>query len=106
MRTWIVVAALAALLLGTAGCVQMPTEKQGVSDMRPQISFVAAESLSDAVVYVDNVAVGLVGDFRDGTAALRILPGTHVVRVVAGDRVLLDERYYIGDGVSRSFVVQ
>jgi len=106
MRNRIVLAALAALLLGTAGCVQMPTENQGVVDMRPQISFVAAEALFDAVIYLDNVAVGRVGDFQDGTAALRILPGTHVVRVVAGDRVLLDERFYIGDGVSRSFLVQ
>lgn len=106
MRTWITMAALAVLTLGMAGCVQMPTEKQGVSDLRPQISFVAAESLFDAVVYVDNVEVGRVGDFRDGTAALRILPGTHTVRVVAGDRVLLDERFYIGDGVNRAFRVQ
>jgi len=106
MRNRIVLAALAALLLGAAGCVQMPTENQGVVDMRPQISFVAAEALSNATVYLDNVAVGRVGDFIDGTAALRILPGTHVVRVVSGDRVLLDERFYIGDGVSRSFVVQ
>lgn len=106
MRTWIAFAALAALMLGTTGCVQMPTEKQGVSDLRPQISFVAAESLFDAVVYVDEVAVGRVGDFREGAAALRILPGTHTVRVVADGRVLLDERFYIGDGVNRSFRVQ
>ena len=106
MRAWIILAALAALMLGTAGCVQMPTEKQGVSDLRPQVSFVAAESLFDAVVYVDDVAVGRVGDFRDGVAALRILPGTHTVRVVADGRVLLDERFYIGDGVSRAFRVQ
>jgi hypothetical protein len=84
----------------------MPTEKQSVSDLRPQISFVAADALFDAVVYVDNVAVGRVGDFREGTAALRILPGTHTVRVVADGRVLLDERFYVGDGVSRSFLVQ
>jgi hypothetical protein len=106
MRTWIAFAGLAALMLGAVGCVQMPTEKQSVSDLRPQISFVAADALFDAVVYVDNVAVGRVGDFREGTAALRILPGTHTVRVVADGRVLLDERFYVGDGVSRSFLVQ
>lgn len=93
-------------MLGLSGCVQMPTEKQGVSDLRPQISFVATDAVLDAVVYLDNVEVGRVGDFRDGTAALRILPGTHTVRVVADGRVLLDERFYVGDGVNRSFRVQ
>lgn len=106
MKQIILVAALGLLLHSLTGCVQMPTEKQGVADMRPQISFVADQQHSDAVVYIDNTRMGRVGDFIDGRSALRILPGTHEVRVVSASSVLLDERFYIGDGVSRSFVIR
>lgn len=99
-------ALLGLLLLLLNGCVQMPTEKQGVSDLRPQISFVADTRHHDATVYIDNVQMGSVGEFIEGTSALRILPGTHLLRVAAGGTVLLDEKFYIGDGVSRSFVIR
>lgn len=106
MKQVILAAALGLLLLSLAGCVQMPTEKQGVADLRPQISFVAGQHHGDAIVYVDNTQMGRVGDFIDGRSALRILPGTHELRVVSGGSVLLDEKFYIGDGVSRSFVIR
>lgn len=105
MNARITVAALAITLFVLGGCVQMPTEKQGVSDLRPQISFVA-EGHHDAQVFIDGAAVGRVGDYLEGKAALRVLPGTHVVRVVSGTRVVLEERFYVGDGVSRSFIVR
>lgn len=98
--------ALGLLLLLAGGCVQMPTERQGVVDLRPQISFVAAPVLHDSRVFIDNVDVGRVGDFIDGVAALRVLPGTHVVKVTSRNAVLLEERFYVADGVSRSFVVR
>lgn len=106
MKKVLLLAALGLLFQSLAGCVQMPTEKAGVSDLRPQISFVADERHRDARVYVDNAEMGRVGDFLDGAAALRIVPGTHVVRVQGGSGVLLEERFYIGDGVSRSFVIR
>jgi hypothetical protein len=106
MKQVILAAAVGLLLHSLAGCVQMPTEKQGVADIRPQISFVADRQFGDAVVYIDNTQVGRVGDFIDGRAALRILPGTHELRVVSGGSVLLNEKFYIGDGVSRSFVIR
>lgn len=106
MKQVIFVAVFSLLLHSLTGCVQMPTEKQGVADMRPQISFVADQQHGDAVVYIDNTPMGRVGDFVDGRAALRILPGTHELRVVSGGSVLLNERFYIGDGVSRSFVIR
>lgn len=94
------------VLFSMTACVQMPTEKQGVSDLRPQISFVAEPAHYDAMVFVDNIQMGRVGDYIDGKAALRILPGSHVLRVVAGGTVLLDEKFYVGDGVSRSFMLR
>ncbi len=88
------------------GCTQMPTEKQSVSDMRPQISFKADASRHTARVFVDGLDMGAMGAYLDGSAALRIMPGTHQLRVVLGTQVLLDEKFYVGDGVSRSFTVQ
>lgn len=106
MKNLIVLAVAAVVLAGAAGCVQMPTERQGVADVRPQISFVTETQHREALVYLDDVAVGKVGDYLDGRAALRVVPGTHDLRVVHGARVLLQERFYVGDGVSKSFVIR
>lgn len=94
-------------LLVFAGCTQMPTEKQGISDMRPQISFQAPdERVRNARVTIDGLEMGLVGNYVEGTSALRILPGTHLITVDLGGQVILHEKFYVGDGVNRSFVAK
>jgi hypothetical protein len=78
----------------------MPTEKQGVSDIRPQISFKAADTQNhSARVIVDGLDMGSLGTFLEGVAALRIISGTHQVRVMNGTQILLDEKFYAGEGV-------
>ena len=100
-------AVLVLPLVLNAGCVQMPTEKQQVADVRPSIAFrVLNAQAADARVYVDEIDVGAAGDFAEGQAALRVLPGTHLLRVARGSQVLLQEKVYLGDGVNRVFVVQ
>ena len=75
--------------------------------MRPQISFkVENESVQSARVLVDGLDMGSVGDFLEGVAAVRVLPGMHKLAVTAGSAVLLEEKFYLGDGVSRSFIVK
>jgi hypothetical protein len=94
-------------VLGIYGCTQMPTEKQGVSDIRPQISFKATDTQQHAArVIVDGLDMGSLGAYLEGIAALRIISGTHQVRVVLGNQVLLDEKFYAGDGVNRTFLIQ
>jgi len=106
LATLAIAAGLAFTVLLTA-CTQMPTEKQGVSDMRPQISFKPGnEQVKAAGVLVDGLAMGAVGDYVEGIAALRIGPGTHVLTVVLGSQVLLEQKFYIGDGVNRTFIIQ
>jgi hypothetical protein len=98
----------AALLAGLGGCVNMPTEKQSVVDQRPQISFRIAgdaKRLAGARVLVDELDMGELHQYLDGQSTLRILPGTHVVKVQSGPTVFLLERAYVGDGVVRPFVV-
>ncbi|HTJ97514.1 MAG TPA: hypothetical protein VL381_08590 [Rhodocyclaceae bacterium] len=95
---------LLSLLISLSACTQMPTERVGVADLRPQISFkLANESNQNARVILDGLEVGKVGDYVDGTSALRVLTGNHVIKVVNGNDLLLEERFYIGDGVARSF---
>ena len=101
----VVVTALAAL--GTTACVQMPTEKQNVVNLQAQISFtVANERLYPAQVLVDGLPMGSIGDYQTGTAALRIKPGSHVIQVLIGSQKLLDEKVYVGDGVTKTFDIR
>jgi hypothetical protein len=99
-----------ALTLATVllfGCTQMPTEKQSVSDMRPKISFKASgNQRHSARVVIDGLDMGEVGSYLDGAAALRIIAGTHQLRIVQGTEVLLDEKFFADDGVNRTFILQ
>ena len=93
----------------SAGCVQYPTERQSVVDLRPQISFrfdMADARMTSARVLVNGLDAGRLLDFADGRGALRVLAGSQVVRVVSGTEILLDERVYLGDGVARPFIVK
>jgi hypothetical protein len=96
-------------LIHLTACVQMPTEQQGVVDLRPQISFrfsSADPRMKNAKVFVDGLESGRLDDYADGQGSLRIVSGTHTIRVVNGSEVILEERTYVGDGVSRPFIVK
>lgn len=98
-----------ALALVLTACVQMPTEKQGVSDLRPQISFsmdTANERAMSSIVFVDGIEVGAASQFLHGVNSLKILSGTHQIKVVGYGETLLEERVYIGDGVNKSFTLK
>ena len=98
--------ALVALGLATlAACVSYPTEKSAVVDQRPQISFRVSDAGADARVLVDGLDMGRAGDFVEGKAALRVLPGTHQLTVQAGRKVFVSEKFYVADGVSRTFTM-
>ncbi|OGA96674.1 MAG: hypothetical protein A3E79_04970 [Burkholderiales bacterium RIFCSPHIGHO2_12_FULL_61_11] len=100
---------LAMALTALVGCVQYPTERQSVVDLRPQISFrfdPADTRMAQARVLVNGLDSGRMADFLDGTGSLRVLSGTHIVQVISGSEVLLNERAYVGDGVARPFTVK
>lgn len=103
----LVAAGVLSGVLLSGGCTQMPTEKQSISDMRPQISFKAESERAQASrVLVDGLDMGMVSDFIEGKAAVRVLPGTHIVSVTSGGSLLFEEKVYLGDGVSRFFIVK
>ena len=109
MKNVIATLSMAASLVGMvaiSACTQMPTEKQSISDLRPQISFKAGdERTRSARVVIDGLDMGPVEKYLEGAASLRILSGTHVLNIVLGNQVIFQEKFYAGDGVNRSFIV-
>lgn len=100
---------LVMALTAHVGCVQYPTERQSVVDLRPQISFrfdPADKRMAQARVLINGLDSGRMADFLDGSGSLRVLSGTHIVQVISGSEVLLNERAYVGDGVARAFTVK
>ena len=109
MKKTIMALSMAAGLAGMltlSACTQMPTEKQSISDLRPQISFKAAdEQARSARVVLDGLDMGAVGSYLEGAASLRILSGTHLLSIASGNKVIFQEKFYAGDGVNRTFIV-
>lgn len=97
--------ALAAVLFSS--CIQMPTEKQQSVDLRPQLSFAVnpGSPQGNFEVYVDGLAMGPVSNFLVGQQALRVLPGTHVIRIMSGQTVIKEERIYVGDAMTKVITV-
>ncbi len=96
-------------LVTLTGCVQMPTHSQTVVEQKANISFKFAEGdsrLANARVLVDRLDSGKVADFIDGKHSLQILSGTRRIQVINGADTILDERVYLGDGVSRPFTIK
>ena len=101
-------AALAALAIASlsVSCVQMPTERASIVDTRPQISFRVIGDAASMRVFIDGLDMGPVASYLEGAPeeaghALRILPGSHIVRVERRGSVIHEEKLYLGDGVSK-----
>ena len=99
-------AAVASTAILLAGCTAYPTEQASVVDDRPQISFKSTLDNTDLPVYVDGLKVGLVSDFMEGDAALRVLPGSHTITVKMPNGTQNVQRIFVNDGVSKTLVIQ
>lgn len=97
---------LAALMM--VACIQLPTEKQEVADLRPQISFKMADQGDAPSAYrviVDGLDMGTAGAYVAGRSALKVLSGTHVIKVERDGRPVFEERVYLGDGATRTVLL-
>ena len=72
--------------------------------MRPGLAFKTSGAL-DAAIFIDGQNVGTVGQYLEGEALLRVLPGTHQVQVMRGSAMLVDQRVYVADGVNKTIRV-
>lgn len=101
LRHVLVVVALVAL----AGCdIRYPSSRTDIPDERPSIAFTGAPEGS--VVYVDGQAMGPAARYDGQENVLLVEPGTHLIRVRLGDRVLLAQRVFFAGRATRTFVVQ
>jgi len=99
---------LLAVFTLTACTIQLPTEKQEVADLRPQISFSIADPSDEPAAYqvfVDGLDMGIAKAYMSGQNALKVLSGTHVVRVERSGQPILEQRVYLGDGATRTFLL-
>jgi hypothetical protein len=103
------VTAMALLALATTGCtIQYPSEKQEVADLRPSFSFALADPNDDPTQYrilIDGLDMGSASNYVAGKNALKVLSGTHIVKVEAKGRAVVEERVYLGDGATRTILI-
>lgn len=90
----------------TLSACSYPTEVAQTVDSRPQVTFKTALNANRMALSVDGLPAGHVSDYLAGKAALRVLPGTHVIDVVKPDGARFQERIYVGDGVTKTVVIQ
>ena len=102
----LILSLFAALVLMT-GCIQTPTEKQAVVDNRPQLTFSFADGNKKRgyTVYLDNLDMGSAEQYLEGKVSLRVLPGTHVLRVENAGEIVVQDKIYLGDGASKNIVL-
>ena len=86
-----------ALLAGCAG----PTSMVQTQDDRPFIMFEAPQSQD--VVFIDGVNMGSAVEYKVGKSALRIEPGTHRLQIQRDGIVILEQKFYMADGVGKTF---
>ena len=109
---------LSIIILGLAclnlvACVSEPHTTASVVDNRPQISFKAqGKSTKDRAnhprnyhVYIDNLYMGTADNYIASKRALRVLSGSHIVKVEKNGSVVLTQKIYVGDGVSKTILI-
>ncbi len=99
--------ALATVALVT-GCVQMPTTESTTVDNRPQLTFkISNDSSPDNYsVSVDGLDNGSIIPFYNGTKALRVLPGAHLIEIYDGEGLISSQKIYVADGVTKEVIVK
>lgn len=96
-----IVALFATALL--AACSYTTSQSRTV-DARPTLSVAGAPAGSTLVV--DGLSMGGARDFAPDRQALKLQPGTHVVRIEQDGRVLQEEKVFLSEGVLKVIQMQ
>lgn len=93
---------ICAVFLVLAACSRMPTHNTETVDDRPGLAFDMNKSAaSQYEVTVDGVSYGAVSQYLDGENFLKLVDGTHRVKIIKGGTVYFDQKVYLGAGVNR-----
>lgn len=101
---------VATTVAAVAGCIQMPTERRDAVDLRGQLALRLQDPNTQVAawrVFVDDIDMGFLSDYVTPSAdrQLRLLPGNHVLRIETPAGPVVNERIFIGDGMTRTFTV-
>lgn len=90
------------LILVMVGCVQSPTKETRVVDDRPGLTFeLQSPETRDHELFVDDVSYGPVSQYLQGESQLRLVDGSHRIKLVRSGEVTFSQRIYLGAGVNR-----
>ena len=89
-------ASILLTVLSFTGCA-MPTTSVRTVDDRPTIAIKNAPE--GAILFVDNLNMGLANKYDGNPAILTVEPGTHIVRVVAGNDTIYEQKVFVEDSL-------
>jgi hypothetical protein len=71
----------------------MPSTSVRTVDDRPTLAFRGVPE--GALLFVDDLNMGAAGQYDGELKALKVEPGTHVVRIISGNEVLYEQRVFL-----------
>lgn len=106
-KVLLLLVSLFALMI-TQGCISSkPVETSSVVDDRPVLMFsfeggIPSQPIS---IYIDDLYLGEAQKYQQGKLGLRIIAGTHIIQLRDGNRTILDQKIYLGRGVTKTIAV-
>lgn len=95
------------MLVALISACQLPSEQAVISDSSAGLSFrVMAEQNAGYEIYVDGLLMGQAHEFKEGEAILKVLPGSHVIKVISNGQVVMEEKVYVASGANKVLVVK
>ena len=92
---------IGALLLGVSLSLACTYPVQQVQQVEERPLIVVEGAPEGAHLLVDGIDAGLASSFSGEEAALRVLPGRHVVEVVHGGRSLYRKEVFVGSASTK-----
>jgi hypothetical protein len=92
---------IGALLLGVSLSVACTYPTQQVKQVEERPLIVVEGAPEGARLLVDGIDAGLASHFSGEEAALRVLPGRHVIEVVDGGRSLYRKEVFVGSASTK-----
>ena len=88
---------ISLMLVVAALCGCMPSTTVRTVDTRPTLAFKGAPE--GAVLIIDGLNMGAVGQYDGDPKTLAVEPGTHTIRVMSGSTVLFEQRVFVEDSL-------
>ena len=99
MKTLLIIA---LTLVSVTGC-QLPRTVVQTVDGRSKV--LIKDAPKGAILYVDGISMGQADTYNGDPTILLVEPGTHLVEVKTGDRLLVSQRVFFGGAELRTITV-